>query len=223
MTTCGRETNTYFNLSIIVNARRCQMFSRKKTDAGEVGVMDAIESLDWGVYSHFRFQIQQYPAVLPIMQVAYYLSSYVGVCIGLSIAVILFLAQGKRRSALVALISFASSVGLIAVVRFVVPRRRPEGAENWLGPDAMVGSYPSAGVFLFMLAMILIGFALWDLTRPWIRGAYVLIAALLTGWVCLSQFFLAIQFLTDVLGGIAGVALIAWIAHRYLDHKVPVS
>ena len=181
--------------------------------------MDAIESLDWGVYSHFRFQIQQYPAVLPIMQVAYYLSSYVGVCIGLSIAVILFLAQGKRRSALVALVSFASSVGLIAVVRFVVPRRRPEGAENWLGPDAMVGSYPSAGVFLFMLAMILIGFAVWDLARPWIRAAYVLIAALLTAWVCLSQFFLAIHFLTDVLGGMAGATLITWIAHSYLDPK----
>ena len=182
--------------------------------------MDAIESvLDWGVYSHFRFQVQQYPAVLPFMQAAYYLSSYVGVSSGLSIAVILFLAQGKRRSALVALVSFASSVGLIGVVRFLVPRRRPEGAENWLGPDAMVGSYPSAGVFLFMLAMILIGFAVWDLARPWTRAAYVLIAAVLTAWVCLSQFFLAIHFLTDVLGGMAGASLIAWIAHRYLDPK----
>jgi membrane-associated phospholipid phosphatase len=155
------------------------------------------------------------------MQVAYYLSSYVGVSIGLSIAVILFLAQGKRRSALVALVSFASSVGLIGVVRFLVPRRRPEGAENWLGPNAMLGSYPSAGVFLFMLVMILVGFAVWDLARPWIRAAYVLIAALLTAWVCLSQFFLAIHFLTDVLGGMAGAALIAWIAQRYLDPKGP--
>jgi membrane-associated phospholipid phosphatase len=181
--------------------------------------MDAIESLDWGVYSHFRFQVQQYPAVLPLMQVAYYLSSYVGVSIGLSIAVILFLAQRKRRSALVALVSFASSVGLIGVVRFLVPRRWPEGAENWLGPNAMLGSYPSAGVFLFMLVMILVGFAVWDLARPSIRAAYVLIAALLTAWVCLSQFFLAIHFLTDVLGGIAGATLIAWIAHRCLDPK----
>jgi len=181
--------------------------------------MDAIESLDWGVYSHFRFQVQQYPAVLPLMKVAFYLSSYVGVSIGLSIAVIMFLAQGKRRSALVALLSFASSVGLIGVVRFLVPRRRPEGAEIWLGPDAMVGSYPSAGVFLFMLVTILLGFAVWDLARPWIRAVYVLIAALLTGWVFLSQFFLAIHFLTDVLGAMAGATLIGWIAHRYLDPK----
>jgi membrane-associated phospholipid phosphatase len=133
--------------------------------------------------------------------------------------VILFLLQGKRRSALVALVSFASAFILIDAVRFVVPRRRPEDAENWLGPHAMLGSYPSAGVFLFMLAMILISFAAWDLARPWMRGAYVLIAALLTGWVCLSQFFLAIHFLTDVLGGIAGATLIAWIAHRCLDPK----
>jgi membrane-associated phospholipid phosphatase len=183
--------------------------------------MDAIESLDWGVYAHFRFQGQQYPAVFPLMQIAYYLSSYVGVSVGLAIAVILFLVQGKRRSALVALVSFASAFGLVDVIRFLVPRRRPEDAENWLGPDAMLGSYPSAGVFLFMLAMILIGFAMWDLARPWLRGAYVLIAALLTAWVCLSQFFLAIHFLTDVLGGMAGAALIAWIAHRYLDPKGP--
>jgi hypothetical protein len=183
--------------------------------------MDAIEALDWGVYSHFRFQYQQYPAVLPIVQIAYYLSSYVGVSIGLAIAVILFLVQGKRRSALVALVSFASGFALIDAVRFMVPRRRPEAAETWLRPDAMLGSYPSAGVFLFMLAMILIGLAVWDLVRPWMRGAYVLIAALLTGWVCMSQFFLAIHLLTDVLGGMAGATLIAWIAQRFFDCKGP--
>lgn len=183
--------------------------------------MDAIESLDWGVYSHFRFQGQQYPAVLPLMQVAYYLSSYAGVSVGLAIAVILFWVQGQRRSALVALVSLASAFGVIEAVRFLVPRRRPEDAENWLGPQAMLGSYPSAGVFLFMLALILIGLAVWDLARPWQRGAYVVIAALLTAWVCLSQFFFAIHFLTDVLGGMAGATLIAWIAHRYLDRKDP--
>jgi membrane-associated phospholipid phosphatase len=85
----------------------------------------------------------------------------------------------------------------------------------------MLGSYPSASVFLFTLAVILIGFALWDLARPWLRVLYILIAALLTAWVCLSQFFLAIHFLTDVLGGMAGATLISWIAFRYLDRDGP--
>ena len=186
--------------------------------------MDAIEQLDWGVYSHFRFQGDKTPKILPVMEVAYYLSSYIGVTVLLAIAVILFLLMRKRRSALVALISFVMAIGLIETVRWLVPRQRPGDADRWLGSDKMVGSYPSAGVFLFMLAMILIGFAVTDLTsRRWLRGSYILIAALLTVWVCLSQFFLSTNFLTDVLGALAGATCISWIAFRFLDHEAPTS
>jgi len=180
--------------------------------------MDAIEQLDWGVYSHFRYQGEKTPDLLPIMQDAYHLSSYIGVSVLLSIAVILFLLMKKWRSALVALISFAVAVALIETVRWLVPRQRPGDADRWLGTDNMVGSYPSAGVFLFMLGVILIGFAVTDLTdRRWLRGLYVLLAALLTVWVCLSQFFLSTNFLTDVLGGMAGATCVSWIAYRFLD------
>jgi membrane-associated phospholipid phosphatase len=188
--------------------------------------MDVIESLDWGVYAHFRFQAQQCPDILPFMQAAYYMSSSVGLIVLMSLAVILFVVQGKRQAALVTLVSFGAALALIHATRILVPRRRPEDAENWLRPGDMLGSYPSSGVFLFMLAMILVGCALWSLIRPWLRGVYLLIAFLLTVWVCLSQFFLAIHFLTDVVGAMAGATLIAWIAHRYLysaDKSVVLS
>ena len=187
--------------------------------------MDAIDALDWGVYSHFDFENQRAPGLFPVMQIGYYVSGYVGVGLILLAAVVLFLVQGKRRSALVAIaISFAA-VGLIEAVRWLVPRRRPENAVKTLGPDDMLGSYPAASVFLFMLAMILLGFAVWGLTqRALWRGLYVLFAALLTVWVCMSQFFLALHFLTDILGALVGATLIGWIAHRFLEQSTqPVS
>ena len=180
--------------------------------------MDAIESLDWGAYAHFSNEASRYPAVAEFMQNAYYLSSYVAVSLLLLIAVTLFLVQKKRRSALVVLVSFLAAVVLIEAIRWLVPRRRPEDAQLFLGPEAMRGSYPSAGVFLFTLVLIFIAFALWSvLPRVWGRGAYVLIAALLVGWVCISQFFLAIHFVTDVIGGLAGAALVSWVAYKCLE------
>jgi membrane-associated phospholipid phosphatase len=86
-----------------------------------------------------------------------------------------------------------------------VPRLRPH-----------VG-YPSTAVFLFTLAMIMLGFALWDLVRPRWRALYVLLAAVLFVGVFFSQFYLALAFLTDMLGGLAGAAMVAWIAYQYMD------
>ena len=184
--------------------------------------MDAIESLDWGVYAHFSNEASRYPAVAEFMENAYYISSYVTVSGLLLIAVTLFLVQRKRRSALVVLISFLAAVVLIEAIRWLVPRRRPEDAQLFLGPDAMLGSYPSAGVFLFTLVLVLLAFALWgQVPSVWGRGAYVLIAALLVGWVCISQFFLAIHFVTDVLGGLAGAALVSWVAYKFMGPAEP--
>jgi hypothetical protein len=182
--------------------------------------MEVINDLDWGVYSFFRYQAEQHPDILPLMHVAYYLSDYLAIGVLFSLAAGLFLIQGKRRSAGITAISLAVALALIFGVRFLVPRVRPPDAQNWLGAADMRGSYPSAGVFLFMLAMILIGFAVRGLTRrPWLRRFYVAVAVALTVWVCVSQFFLAIHFLTDVLGGMAGATLVGWIALRYLDRE----
>jgi membrane-associated phospholipid phosphatase len=182
--------------------------------------MEVINELDWGVYAHFRYQIGLHPELLPIMQAAYYLSDYLGIGVLFSLAAALFLIQGKRRSAQVTALSLALALALVFGVRFLVPRLRPPDAQVWLGAEDMRGSYPSAGVFLFMLAMIFIGFAVWGLARSrWLRGLYVVVAALLIAWVCVSEFFLAIHFLSDVLGGMAGATLIGWIAYGWLDRE----
>ena len=176
--------------------------------------MDAIGAFDEGVYAHFDFQ-DQYNS--RFWHAAYYMSSDIGVGALVVAAVALFVMRNKQRSALVAFVSLAASFVLIDAIRLAVPRPRPGNASKWLGAQDLVGSYPSKGVFLFMLAAILLGFALWDLARPWQRGLYVLIAAALTVWVCMSQFFLAIHFLTDIIGGLIGATLVGWIAYRFLD------
>ena len=196
--------------------------------------MDAIESLDWGTYAHFRFQAQQlglqakqFPATAQVMQDYYSLGSYVVAGLFIVLTILLFLLQKKHRSALVALLTFGAAVALIEGVRHLVPRRRPPDAQDWLGADHMLGSYPSTAVFLLMLSMILLGFAGRDLVqRRWLRGVGVLLAMLLTVAVCMSQFFLALHFLTDIIGGIVGAAAFGLIAGRFLkqpqaDNQAP--
>ena len=182
--------------------------------------MDAIEALDDGAAAHFGYQAGRYPDILIFMRPAYYLGSYVGIGVLLAIIVLLFLVQGKHRSALVALFSVASAVGLIELIRVVVPRARPLNTDQLLGPVERLGSYPSSGVFLFTLSMVLLSFALWPwLRHSWQRGLYVLIAALLIAWICMAGFFLSLHYVTDLIGGLAGAAFVSWIASRCLDGK----
>ena len=186
--------------------------------------MDAIEALDDGAAAHFGYQAGRYPDILPFMRPAYYLGSYVGIGVLLAIIVLLFLVQGKRRSALVAFLSVASAFALIEVIRLVVPRARPLTTDQLLGPIDRLGSYPSSSVFLFTLCMVLLAFALWHwMRRPWQRGAYVLIAALLTAWICMAGFFLSLHYVTDLIGGLAGAALFSWIASRLMDPSLSAS
>ncbi len=182
--------------------------------------MDAIEALDWGAYSDFTFKSGKYPFVVPVMQAADYLSGYVAVTILLLVALMLFLVQGRRRAAVVALVSLVVAVALIQSIRFLVPRPRPGNAAEWLGPNASPGSYPAAGVFLFILTMILLGRAIWSLTpNRKLRSLFSATGSLLTVWVCMSQFFLALHFLTDIIGGLTGAMLVGWIASKFMDGK----
>src|SRR5205823_5014652 len=128
-----------------------------------------------------------------------------------------FWVQGKRYAAGIAVLSVIAAATLIEIVRLLVPRHRPQDAVLWLGQDGKYGSYPSAGVLLFMLVMILLARAAWPfLRRPWLGGVFVGVAALLVGWICIGQFFLSIHFVTDVIGGLAGAAVIGWIATKLM-------
>lgn len=184
--------------------------------------MDAIESLEWGAYAHFSQKAAEQPNVLRFMEIAYYLSDYVAIGFLFSLAALLFVLQGKHRGAQLTAASLAVAVAVIFALRFWVPRMRPPAAQGWVGVNDMQGSYPSAAVFLFMLAMILIGVATWGPLRHWWRQAlYTLIASLLTVWVFFSQFYLALGFLTDMLGGMAGAAAVALTAIQFMNEGTP--
>lgn len=181
--------------------------------------LDAIESLDEGAYAHFGYQVGQFPDIVFFMQPAYYCSSHLGIALLFAVVMLVFFVQGKRRGAVAALISMAAAVALIQATHILVPRPHPPNADKWLDADALSGSYPSAPVFLFTLCLILLGLAVWDRLNGWLRGLFVAIAAALVGWVCMSGFFLALHFVTDVIGGLAGAALVGWIASRYVNRR----
>jgi hypothetical protein len=181
--------------------------------------MDVVESIDWGAYSHFRFVAQHNPDILPWMEIAYYANSYAGVSCLAVLAVVLFLVQGRMRAAAVTGLAMAAGVGLCFICHFVVPRRRPPDAENFLGADSMTSSYPADGVLLFMLAMIFLGIAAWPLLRYGVlRGLFVVLAVALTVWICMSQFFLTIHFVSDVVGALAGAAILGVAASRMMGN-----
>ena len=80
-------------------------------------------------------------------------------------------------------------------------------------------------MLLFTLGMILLGKTFWGfLHRRWQAVLFVLVAALLTIWICLSQLFLSIHFVTDIIGGIAGGVLIGWLTCKAMrsETKPPI-
>jgi membrane-associated phospholipid phosphatase len=179
--------------------------------------MDAIEALDDGAGAFFGFTAKKHPQFLQVMEPAYYASHAIGIAILVIFIVLLLIAQGRSRAALIAVFSFGAAVVLIEMIRVFVPRQRPQDAIIFLGPDSKVGSYPSAGVFLFMLGSILLGNAIWVWTNRAVKAVYIVLSALLIVWICVSQFFLSIHYVTDVIGGMAGAVLIGWIATALMN------
>ena len=147
--------------------------------------MDAIDHLDWGVYNHFV--ARHGPGLVLVLQPAHYISSNGVVAALFSLTFAWFLIQKKIRPAMIVPASVLAAWGMIEATQYLVPRTRPHDAQNWLGAAAAVGSYPSSSVFLFTLAMIVMGLALW-MSRPpwWIQSVYLLIATLLTVWVAVK-------------------------------------
>lgn len=182
--------------------------------------MDAIEGLDDGAYAHFTFQAKQQPEILQFMLPAYYISSHVGVLGLVALAVGICVLRRKWRSAAMTLLAVVAAFAAIQLAQTFVPRPRPQDAglflnrDNifFLGESATVSSYPSVSVFLSTLALILLGRALWDLLPQGLRMVYSILAGFLIVWISLSQFFFALHYVTDVIGGIAGGTLFGWIA-----------
>jgi membrane-associated phospholipid phosphatase len=184
--------------------------------------MDAIDTIDWGAYAHFAFVAQKHPGVAEFMSFPYYISTYAAVLAIMASVCIFFLLQNRSRAALATSLGLIFSMGIIEFCRLLVPRVRPPDAENWLGPNERLGSYPSAGVFLFMLTMIFLGFALWRwLPTVGMRLLFVLLAVALTVSVAIGQLFLALHYVSDIVGGIVGAATVGYVVSRFLD--TPIS
>lgn len=185
--------------------------------------MDAIETVDWGAYAHFTFIADKYPAILPFMKAHYYASGYVVLSGLMALVFLVFVMQKRTRAALTAALGFVASMAIIEVSRLLVPRRRPPDAQNLLGANDMIGSYPSGGVFLFMLVMICFAFALWPWLRTGVkRGLFVTVATVLTISVALSQLVLAIHFVSDVAGGIVGATIVGLVVSKFMNvEKTP--
>ena len=183
--------------------------------------MDAIpiEAFDDGVYAHFDNQISPDPHVRNFMMPAYYFSSWIGLLVLLGVVLVVFIVRGKRRGAIVALLSVVCAFALIQAIHVLVPRPFPPNADKWLGIGLQTGSFPSGAVLLFMLEMILLGAALWDRLRIWQRCVFVVLASALVVWVCMAGFILAFHYLSDMAGGLIGAALFGWIACRLMAEK----
>lgn len=179
--------------------------------------MDAIDTIDWGAYAHFTFIAAKYPESIRFLQSFYFTITYVVLAALGAIVLLLFALQKRLRDALVASLAVLFAMGIIEFCRLMIPRRRPPDAQELVGVHDMLGSYPAMSVFLFMLLVILIGFALW----PWLRSGvsrtiFVVVAAALTVAVAMLQFILAIHFVSDVVGGIVGAAIVGFVVAKLL-------
>lgn len=187
--------------------------------------MDVIDTIDWGAYAHFTFVAAKYPEIIHFVRTVFYDYAYVIFAWVIAAMMLLFILRKRFREALVASTGIVAALGTIEMCRLLVPRRRPEDAQELVGAEGMLGSYPSAGVFLFMLSVIYFGFALW----PWLRtrvtrGVFLLFAIAATVSVALSEFLLATHFVSDVVGGIVAASIVGVTTGKFMDTvKMPES
>jgi undecaprenyl-diphosphatase len=168
-------------------------------------LVNLLQGMDNGAYYFFRHKASHYPELEAVMQVGDALGSLflIGVLAGL--AVLLFLVRGESRSAGIATGSFVVGLLLVEALHYLIPGRRPEDAQNLLGSDEMLHSFPARSVFLLTLAGILFLYALGpSLQGRWMCFLMTTCVVVLVLWVCLSQLLLGLHFVTDVLAGLAG-------------------
>jgi undecaprenyl-diphosphatase len=167
--------------------------------------MDLFEGLDWGTYYFFRFQANHAPDwVNRLMRVGDLIGSYFGVAVLLTFAVAAAPSRWRRRTAFAALAGFLFAGLLIEGVKLATGRLRPPDAQNVFGTAEMSPSFPSRAVFLAGFAWMMLAFPLERRVAPQPRVAFYVVAALGIVFVCVSELWLGLHFVTDVLAGLAG-------------------
>ncbi len=189
-------------------------------------MLDKIAGLDHGTGAHFHFMIRQHPELRSVLQVFNLMGGYVAAVALVTLAVVVWLARGQARSALITLVGFLGSFGLIEAIRATVKRERPDDAADslvldplakLLGIDQQLGSFPAPSVFLFTLAMLLLVFAMTPPSAS--RRTKILLAipaVLLILGVTMSQLMLSMHFLTDVVPALAASISIAYVLKSFV-------
>jgi undecaprenyl-diphosphatase len=174
--------------------------------------MDPVKAVDSGAYYFFRNLAEHHRALEGFVRLVEASSCLVGAGVLLLLAVGVFCLRRRWRAAVV---SIAATVGAALVVeglRQLIARARPDAAQDYLGAEEL-GSYPARHVFLFTMTLLLLTWALASGARRWLSVMLSVLAAVLIVAVSLSQFFLGLHYVSDVLGGLLGgsaCALLAW-------------
>jgi membrane-associated phospholipid phosphatase len=179
--------------------------------------MDLLEGLDWGTYYFFRFQANKAPGWKNAMEFGDHIGSYLAVAGVIALIVALSLYAGQWRMAMAAIIGLLVSAALVEGLRLATQRPRPPDAQNLLASAELTHGFPSRAVFLTAFAWLMLAAALerCPLHKAYRSAAY-LIASLVIVVVSVSQLWLGLHFVTDILAGLSGgigLALVArWAA-----------
>ena len=167
--------------------------------------MDLFNGMDWGAYNSFRYAANRLPELTEGMRWGSGLGSYTAVGVVLVLGVVFSPQAAHMRMAGAVIVTSLLGYVIIKGATSLTQRPRPADAENILGAGAAYTSFPSRGVFLAAFAWLMLALAFEGRlkNRAARVGVYALAAAAIVV-VCVSQLWLGLHWVTDVLAGLAG-------------------
>lgn len=163
-------------------------------------------NLDSGFYEFLQYQ-RQHPlrGLEPYMRAVDSLAGVLPLLLGSLLLLWVVYARRGPRPAVMVLAALGGGVLLVLVLRGLVPRARPDEAQDLLPPEQWGNSFPSPKVLLGVLVYTLLARILTDGngSRAARRAVPALTAALLF-LIAWSQLYLGLHYPTDVLAGLIG-------------------
>jgi undecaprenyl-diphosphatase len=168
-------------------------------------VIDLLDGIDWGTYYTFQFYTERMPGLHNLMIWGDWLGSYVAVAILLALSVIISPSSGRVRTTVVIAIAFAIGSGLVVGVKHATHRMRPPDAQKLLDQAELSRGFPSGTVLLgtFGSLLLAVGCERRIQRAAWRLAPYT-VASVVIVFICVSQLWLGLNFVTDVLAGLAG-------------------
>jgi membrane-associated phospholipid phosphatase len=185
---------------------------------GEMGtpmLVDLLKTMDFGGYYFFDFAATHHPWLAEVMLPARWVGSY-GVGIVFALGVSCLLIQRRLPAVLISIGALTAGVLGVEMLRYAIAADRPANAQKLVDADEMLRSFPAREVFAFTLAATLLLVAAWTLL-PNTALRLVLTAGIvaLVLWVALSQLVLGLNYVSDVMAGLAGGLALTMLASRF--------